>query len=318
MSAPRRHRRRPRAPWWGTGRKAHAQLDVVHFDIVGGCQLRCVGCPNSTILNKVTRQAPSDFAACLSNIDVGHVALFRLFNYGEPLLHDDLPGVFDALESAPPFSIGFLEMSTNAQFVRWDQLEDVLRRRVLSRLVVSCDGDGTPAGYERLRPPAKWDKLMAFLATARELRDRHCPGMELMTRTIVFEEQGMRNWRRVLEPLGWTPEFRGWITLVDASENLSGRQPQVGKGLCPFVQSPRTLYVDWNGTVVPCCAHPRAADLGNLTHTKWSSIVAAERRREFLERLEHDRSSLPICRTCAFGQGAFQEGALPFAVSDAV
>src|SRR5581483_1018256 len=103
MSTPWRRRWGAGAASSGTGRQAHTRLDVVHFDIVGGCQLRCVGCPNSTILNKVTRQTPSDFAACLSNIDVEHVALFRLFNYGEPLLHDDLPGVFDALESAPSF-----------------------------------------------------------------------------------------------------------------------------------------------------------------------------------------------------------------------
>ena len=106
-------------------------LGVVHFDIVGSCQLKCVGCPNSTISNKVTQIEPSVFASCLMNIDVGHVGIFRLFNYGEPLLHNDLPSIFDALATAPSFSIGFLEMSTNAQFTRWDQIEEVDRKSVV-------------------------------------------------------------------------------------------------------------------------------------------------------------------------------------------
>jgi radical SAM protein with 4Fe4S-binding SPASM domain len=276
-------------------------LASVHFDIVGGCQLRCVGCPNSTILNKVTRIEPSVFGSCLANIDVDHVAIFRLFNYGESLLHDDLPAIFDELETAPRFSIGFLEMSTNAQFARWDQLEDVLRRRRLNRLVVSCDGDGTPASYERLRPPATWEKFMAFLVKARRLRDQLCPDMELMTRTVVFDVAHTAAWKTVLEPLGWRPEFRWWINLVGASEDLSGRNWQPGEGTCPFVRGGDNLYVDWNGTVVPCCAHPHAGDFGDLSTQKWSAIVSSAKRADFGEQLETNRAAMDICGKCEFG-----------------
>jgi radical SAM protein with 4Fe4S-binding SPASM domain len=276
-------------------------LATLHFDIVGGCQLRCVGCPNSTILNKVTRIEPSTFGSCLRNIDVDHVEKFRLFNYGESLLHDDLPAIFDELARAPSFSIGFLEISTNAQFARWDQVEDVLRRGLLNRLVVSCDGDGTPLSYERLRPPAQWAKLVAFLAKVREVRDRHCPEMELMTRSVIFDEVDMTRWNAVLEPLGWRPEFRRWINLVGAAEDLSDRDWQPGHGLCPFVKAPAGLYVDWDGTVVPCCAHPRAGNFGNLATHKWSEIFSGNLRRDFIEQLQADRSSMDICGKCEFG-----------------
>jgi len=289
-----------------------ATLASVHFDVVGGCQLRCVGCPNSTILNKVTQIEPSTFGACLRNIDVEQVGIFRLFNYGESLLHHDLPGIFDQLARAPSFAIGFLEISTNAQFARWDQVEDVFRRRLLNRLVVSCDGDGTPSSYERLRPPARWEKLIAFLTKARELRNRHCPDMELMTRTVVFDASDMTRWNAVLEPLGWRPEFRRWINLVGASEDLSGREWQPGRGLCPFVEAMRGLYVDWNGTVVPCCAHPRAGDFGNLATQKWSEIFSGKKRRDFLEQLERDRAPMDICGSCEFGAHTdFQQYAVP-------
>jgi len=277
------------------------RLSMLHFDIVGSCQLRCVGCPNSTIAKPVTHIDPYMFATCLANIDVEHVDVFRLFNYGEALLHKDLPAIFDSIATAPRFSIGLLELSTNAQFVRWDQFENVLRRRLLKRLVVSCDGDGSPGSYERMRPPARWEKLIAFLTRARELRDLYCPDMELMTRTVIFDEMDMVQWRAVLEPLGWRPEFRRWITLVDASENLSGRERRPGHGKCPFVAAPATLYVDESGTVVPCCAHPGAGDFGSLRTARFSEIVDGDRRRAFIDMLENDRAAMATCATCEFG-----------------
>lgn len=62
-------------------------LLTCHFDIVNGCQLTCIGCPNSTLQPKVSRISLEDFGRFLGNIDVKAIQLFRLFNYGEPLLH---------------------------------------------------------------------------------------------------------------------------------------------------------------------------------------------------------------------------------------
>jgi len=62
----------------------------VHFDVVHGCQLRCVGCPNSTLKPKIKTIDPDFFGTCLRNIDVQQIHTFRLFNFGEPLLHKQL------------------------------------------------------------------------------------------------------------------------------------------------------------------------------------------------------------------------------------
>jgi radical SAM protein with 4Fe4S-binding SPASM domain len=217
------------------------------------------------------------------------------------LLHDNLPAIIDQLEQSRGFSIGELELSTNAQHVRWDQLEEVFRHQRLNRLVVSCDGDGSPSSYERLRPPSKWSKLMTFLTRARELRDRHCPTMELMTRTVIFDVTDMARWRAILDPLGWRPEFRWWINLVDAAEDLSQRPWAPGQGVCPFVGPNLQLYVDSTGTVVPCCAHPGASHFGNLQTQRWSEIFAGGKRGAFINALQHDRASLDVCSKCEFG-----------------
>lgn len=286
-------------------------LHTFQIDIVHGCQLRCVGCPNSTILDKVRRVKIEDFRKCIENVDVDFIQYLRLFNFGEPLLHENLTGILEVLREQP-WQAETLEISTNAQFCNWEDFASALKVGILDRLVVSCDGDGTPHQYETLRPPSKWDKLIEFLRKARELRDEHAPGLELVTRTIVEDVDSMTRWRDLLLPLGWTPEFRDWKVLPESKENMTGRDVSVPMDVCTFMAPSsrfgvlyhgevNQLYVDANGTVVPCCAHPKAANLGSLLHQRASELLASPTRRAFIRQLETDRGAIPVCNKCEFG-----------------
>ena len=284
----------------------------LHFDIVHGCQLRCVGCPNSTLLPKVKRIEVEDFNRCLGNIDVDKVHTLRLFNFGEPLLHKNLTGIMACIPRQR-WRASVVEISTNAQHVDWDDFEGMLEQEVLTRLVVSCDGDGSPEAYERLRPPSKWDRLIEFLERARALRDRHSPSLQLITRTVVENKEDMAVWRRILEPRGWTPEFRGWMLLPESVQNMTRRKPEIPSGACFFTAPPeaftghawngevRLLYVDHDGTVVPCCMHPRAGVFGSLRTHRYSEILAGQARSRFIEGMEQDRSQMGVCGGCEVG-----------------
>jgi len=284
----------------------------LHFDIVHGCQLRCVGCPNSTLLPKIKRISVEDFRTCLGNIDVKRVHILRLFNFGEPLLHKELARIV-AVIPEQRWRADIVEISTNAQRVDWADFEAALRHNVVTRLVVSCDGDGTPEQYEKLRPPSKWSQLLKFLERARELRDRWSPGLQLITKTIVRSPADAERWRGVLEPRGWTPEFRGWMVLPESVQNMTGRTVSAPSGPCFFLAEPeefaghpfdgevRLLYVDADGTVVPCCVHPRAAEFGNLKKQKYSEILAGAARAAFKRRMATDRASMAICGSCEMG-----------------
>lgn len=286
-------------------------LHTFQIDIVHGCQLRCVGCPNSTLMEKVRRVDIEDFRRCMRNVDVQHIQYLRLFNFGEPLLHENLTGIFEVLREQP-WRADNLEISTNAQYCNWDDFESAIALGVLDRLVVSCDGDGTPEDYERLRPPSKWGKLLEFLERAREIRDRRSPDLALVTRTIIEDEAAMARWRELLVPRGWEPEFRDWKVLPEAQENMTGREVVAPDDLCTFVAPSsrftdlyhgevNQLYVDAFGTVVPCCAHPKAAELGSLrTHTV-TQLLDSEQRRRFVRRLQTDRANMPVCNACEFG-----------------
>ena len=279
---------------------------MLHVHIVHGCQLRCVGCPNSTLLGKVRRMSVEDFSTILDNVDVQHVHSLRLFNFGEPLLHKNLAGIVAEIPKQS-WKPSIVEITTNAQYVNWDDFEEMLKLEVVNKIVVSADGDGSPESYERLRPPSKWSKLMEFLEQARVLRDRWSPATQIYTRSVVEKQEDKETWRQVVEPLGWIPRFRGWMILPEASTNPSGRIPIKRTGLCATMQDPEVfsahpwhgeinfLYVDQDGTVVPCCLHPMAGKFGNLKNNTHNEILNGPLRQAFIEKMRTDRPSMPVC-----------------------
>jgi len=287
-------------------------LYSVHFDIVHGCQLRCVGCPNSLLEPKINRIAVEDFALCLSHIDVERIHTLRLFNFGEPLLHRELARVVAQIPKQR-WRASVIEISTNAQWVDWNDFEQMVKLEVVNRLVVSCDGDGTPDSYERLRPPSQWEKLIEFLERARVIRDRWAPAMQLATRTVIETRDDARRWEQVLRPRGWSPEFRGWMALPGAKENRTGRAVITPRAPCVFLADAgeysnhpwfgeiNLLYVDADGTVVPCCMHPQAGVLGNLRQQTYSEILAGRARRDMKEAMRQNRAAMSVCGGCDVG-----------------
>ena len=70
---------------------------MLHFDIVRGCQLQCVGCPTPEIESKIHRISVDDWAQSLANIDVEKVNMLRLYRSGEPLLHKQLAQIVEQI-----------------------------------------------------------------------------------------------------------------------------------------------------------------------------------------------------------------------------
>jgi radical SAM protein with 4Fe4S-binding SPASM domain len=274
-------------------------INKLGFDIVHGCQLQCVGCPNSTLKPKIKRIAVTDFTKCLQNIDVNYIQLFRLFSFGKPLLHGDLPAILNAVKQQR-WSTGLVEISTNAQYHDFEVLTEAFKIGVLNQLAVSCDGDGTPEEYERLRVLAKWEKLVTFLTKVREIRDQYSPRTSLVTRTICTSIVGQKRWRQLLIPLGWTPEFRDWLYLPESKQNMLNRSLKIKSGICSFLAPADRLYIDYDGTVVPCCVHPRAGILGNLLEEKYSEILLGTKRLQMMKNLDKNRVNMPICNQCEF------------------
>lgn len=274
-------------------------LDKVGIDIVHGCQLRCVGCPNSTIQPKIHKMPPQTLRKIIDNIDVDHINLLRLFNFGEPLLHHNLPELLEELKIRK-WTCSNIELSTNAQYHNFTVLEQAIKTRVLNTFSISCDGDGTPESYERLRTPSRWTKFIKFIEKISSLRDKYAPNMALITRTICTDSISQDRWLKLLVPLGFTVEFRDWLYLPESSINMTGKPVQVPKGVCSFLRPGNRLYIDYDGSVVPCCAHPQAGILGNITNNTFTQILESKRRSDFLNLMNQERSNMNICNQCPY------------------
>jgi radical SAM protein with 4Fe4S-binding SPASM domain len=136
---------------------------------------------------------------------------------------------------------------------------------------------------------------------ARDEADRVSPDLDLMTRNVLLDDNHAGRWKEILLPLGWRPEFRRWINLVGGAESLASREWMPGRGVCMYVSEWPQLFVDADGTVVPCCAHPRAGNFGNLSTMKWSEIHFGKPREQFVLQMTNERSSMRTCNVCEFG-----------------
>lgn len=271
-------------------------IRMMHFELVEGCQLRCVGCPVSTLQPKVKSVSADDFKRCMLNIDVERIHYLRLFNFGETLLHSNLLSIFEVIEDLPHI-IDEVEISTNGQFAYWDDFEAVIKTGRLNTLVVSCDGDGTPESYERLRPPAKWHKLIDFMQRADDLKQRYAPNMRLMARVICDDDNEKRRWFQLLAPMGWLPEFRKWLILPD-TEYDGYPEKTKPEGSCRYLRMENLLYVAADGTVIPCCAHPKAGDFGNLHDSAYSEIILRDEKSKMIRDMDDHRKDMTICSQC--------------------
>jgi len=246
---------------------------------------------------KVRRIDEQTFEACLQNIDVPHISLFRLFILGEPLLHDNVAELLNCIKRQS-FSVGTVEISTNGQHHDFERLKAIFRTGRLDRLAVSCDGDGTASEYERLRPPGKWSRLIEFLRQAKMLRDELSPKTQLLTRTIAVSTEARENWINLLSPLGWTPDFREWIYMPGSVENLTENSNKLSAGVCSFLREPRQLYIGYDGQVHPCCVSLEAGNLGNLTQRRFSQIVTGELRAAMISEMHRNRQAMGVCSHC--------------------
>jgi radical SAM protein with 4Fe4S-binding SPASM domain len=268
------------------------------FDIVHGCQLRCIGCPNSTLQDKIQFCKVENFDACLRNLDVEKIYRLRLYNYGEPLLHPELDEILEVIPRQA-FKTRNIEITTNGQYWNENIFRSAFSLNIITELYVSCDGNGTSEDYERLRPPAKWEKLLVFLEGMKRLRDALCPDMFLGTRTICVDNRARKRWKKLLKAFGYEPEFRPWGTRANTVERPWGKV-KTFKGVCRYLTEAKGLriYVDYDGTVVPCCVHPRAGVLGNLTENKYSEILKSRKRKDFIRIMNKNRALIPACEEC--------------------
>jgi radical SAM protein with 4Fe4S-binding SPASM domain len=138
----------------------------VKLDMVGTCQLRCVMChfahpdfvPNKTQMGRdLLEKVAGDLFPRAHDVVLSSSA--------EPLLAHELPR---ALELCREHEVPSFHFSTNAMALKRSILEKIVAVQ-MPLLTISVDG-GTKETFERIRTPAKWDKLMAAFELIAEVK----------------------------------------------------------------------------------------------------------------------------------------------------
>ncbi len=271
---------------------------VYWIDITRRCNLRCVMCPQSAGL----RRPQSDMSmAMFRNIidDVGgNEPLVKLYLSGEPLLHADL---FDMIAYAGVRGCRTM-IHTNATMLT----PDVSEKLLLSSLTfLSLSFDGCSADiYEKLRPPARFDRVESNIRRFLELRRQNGKrGPHTTIEIIRMQETRDRlgdfieRWRDSGVDDVHVAEYLTW---PDGVEDRRANPTPDGDAYQPCEAPFRHGCILSDGTVVPCCMDVNGRlPLGNVTEKPFRDIWAGNGyRRLRLQMLTGTLSPTSICYRC--------------------
>jgi len=254
------------------------RLVSVNFEVTNACNLSCTICPvNRGMRRPKARMDLATFERFLErNPGLEFVLLFQ---WGEPLLVRELPGMIAAATERGVKTM----ITTNGTLLdeRWcTRLLDA----GLSRLTLSVDGDDET--HARIRGIAL-QPLRDNLECLRHMRDERRAPLGIDVSMVVNDLtearwRGLRrSWRGVADRVQAIPQF-----MAKARRNPC-REPSRG-----------SLVVLADGRVVVCCADPEGdAVVGHIEDGPLRDLLNNDRMRAF--RRAHFRREFPdLCRDC--------------------
>jgi len=272
---------------------------VYWLDITRRCNLQCIMCPQSRGLREGHRQMSMELFRRIVDEISDRRPLVKLYLSGEPLLHEHL---FDMIGYA--HSQGCETMiHTNATLLTKAMSEKILLSS-LTFLSLSFDGC-TPEIYEKLRPPACFERVEANIEQFLELRSENgCCGPHTTIEIIRMQETEDRldafvdRWQDSGADDVHVAEYLTWLGSVE-DRRVDGEQD--GDGYKPCAAPFRHGCILADGTAVPCCLDVNGRmPLGNVAERRFADIWASnDYRRLRLQMLTGSLSPACICHGCS-------------------
>ncbi|MFN7923656.1 MAG: radical SAM/SPASM domain-containing protein [Bryobacteraceae bacterium] len=280
---------------------------VIIFEIVGGCNLRCIMCPHSQLTRPKGLMSLDLYKRLIDEIashDRFQTEVWATI-MGEVFVHGH--AVFDYLDYAK--QAGLQKIYLNSNMVRFEEsMLDRLERCGLNKLTVGIDA-ATRETYDKIRVGGDFDRVehnIRFLLDAK--RQGRLPELELVLQFIVqdFNEHEEEAFKAKWMGQGATLKIRprlGWGTGVPAP-NLC-LPDEVRTMPCPWLM--RTMSIHWTGHVAQCDAEWNGeryvGDLNRQTIEEvWLGELLGKRQRH----LNLDFSQEP-CRDCKDWQCGLSE-----------
>jgi radical SAM protein with 4Fe4S-binding SPASM domain len=272
--------------------------EVLIMEPTNICNLRCDCCPHGND-NTPGRPAgimePMVFDKLLDNIDIS-VKEIRLYLHGEPFLNKHLDYMIGRISKKGILTTVY----SNGYNIDLDLLDKVLNHRK-TRFSFSAD-ILNKAYYERIRKPARYEKMISCLEAVNTVFKRHRRTYEV---SIIAERDEMNRFETV-----YTELFNRYDSLKRISFGsrfpwpehfYTGELPQrLAKKRTLCAQIPKGLAIYWNGDV-SLCSYDYSGKLliGNLTENKLSDIYNSAQARKirtyhYLRQFE----KIPVCKAC--------------------
>jgi radical SAM protein with 4Fe4S-binding SPASM domain len=284
------------------------------------CNLRCPLCPTGRgALGRETAFLPLDvFRQCIDQLGP-YLLDVNLANYGEPMLHRDLPRMIAYAKAAG----ARVSVASNGQLLNEESSRKLIESG-LDRIYISFDGTDQ-ATYESYRVGGEFARVVQGVKTllaARAELGRENPRVELQFLVMKHNERQIDAFREVADSLGvdrriikpvsfnvadWDDEdtLRTFEDFVPESEEYRVYRRDGDGGwwwkteTLDFCTAPwRVLVVLADGSIVPCCRDPRGKyTMGNVADGAlevWNN----DRYRAFRRALIERREKVPICNVC--------------------
>jgi len=271
---------------------------VYWIDITRLCNLRCVMCPQSHgLAARDAKMSMDTFRRIIDDV-CENQPLIKLYLSGEPLLHERL---FDMIDYAAGCRCRTM-LHTNAA-VLTEEMAKRLLSSSLTSLSFSFDGC-TPEVYEKLRPPARFDRVRANIVRFLELRGQNGGAgphttIEIlrMRETEPYIDRFVDEWKDSGVDDVQVAEYMMWHHTIK-DRRVEGVTD--GDGYSPCAAPFRHGCILADGTVVPCCMDfDGQMPLGDVRRTRFREIWFNNRYRQL--RLQMLTGSVPsgsICENC--------------------
>jgi radical SAM protein with 4Fe4S-binding SPASM domain len=278
------------------------------------CNLACPTCPTGTgKIKPLPQMSLGAFGGVLDQL-TPRLRNLALWNYGEPLLNRDLPGMIAHAKAA---GVGVVKVSSNVHFLDGARGEALLLSG-LDVLILSVDG-ASQATYQTFRKDGEFDRVagsVARLCAEKKRLGLAKPRIELQFIAMRHNEHELPEMRRLAREWGVDAlrvktvgaDDEGSRGLVPATRLLSrygadGVTPNTHHAFCTMAWDHTVVNVD--GSVTPCCyLRPDMGPefvMGNVFETPFLSVWRGERYRRFREAMLAGRAGMPVCGTCRGG-----------------
>ena len=291
-------------------------ITYAYIETTNYCNLQCSFCNRDEVIGALQHMPLSKYRKMLDGLKHHPIKEAKLMGMGEPMLHPQFDEICKLFKEY--FPNAFLIVATNCQYNIGEGRP--LRERFQNALqyidLLYFSIDGYDKSYERDRSPAKWSRLLSFLANFKDIDRKGCK----VTCNYVVNPQNVSDIQKVNDEIvngyglvelrlniaqDWSENksLPGGYTLDQIDylrkswkDNIKGKS-QWDFSDCFWVEE--GIYTTVEGHVKMCCMNTGAKPFGNLFE---SSIEEIRETKDYKAVKSGCSTNKPTshCKNCSY------------------